>query len=87
MPRFEATFSLDPGSATGPAKPVVQPRAKGDSTKLEFLAAQEVKHREKGWPFDAAKAEEQFETIDTNNDGVASGKEKKAYWDRVMQAK
>jgi hypothetical protein len=54
--------------------------APGDSTKEQYLAGIKKQAEGKSWDFNPAKAEETFNAIDTNQDGIASGTEKKAYW-------
>ena len=80
MPKFAATFRLDDGKAASDSAPATVKRRKGDSTKAEFLDAQRIKYEETGWPFDRVKIEQQFNDIDANQDGLASGQEKTAYW-------
>jgi len=53
---------------------------KGDSTLEQFVAREKIKWEKNGWPWDRAKVEANFRKMDTNGDGIASGKEKKAYW-------
>jgi hypothetical protein len=87
MPNFEVTFRLERREAADEVVSSKSGRAKGDSTKSEFIAAQKARHEQRGWPFDRSKIEKQFDAIDANGDGIASGKEKKAYWAKVMEDK
>ncbi|VGO18492.1 EF-hand domain-containing protein [Pontiella sulfatireligans] len=72
----------------GSAKPAPAPRAApvakkthvADQTKAEFVASQKVRYESKGWKFNQATVEKMFVEIDVNKDGLADGKEKKAYW-------
>lgn len=57
----------------------------GSVTKEEFLAREKAKWAEKGWPWDLLKAEALFQKIDTDHDGIASGKEKALYWGQRMK--
>ncbi len=56
--------------------------AKGDSTKEQFMATQKANAEKKGVEFNAKKAEKMFDQLDANGDGIASGDDKKAYWNK-----
>ncbi|EMI53030.1 sulfatase-like hydrolase/transferase [Rhodopirellula sallentina] len=55
---------------------------RGDSTMEHFVAMEKAKWEKNGWTWNQQKAEAIFREIDTNNDGIASGKEKKTYWSK-----
>ncbi|MFG0254057.1 MAG: sulfatase-like hydrolase/transferase, partial [Rhodopirellula sp. JB053] len=55
---------------------------RGDSTIEHFVALEKAKWKKNGWTWNQQKAEAIFQKIDTNSDGIASGKEKKAYWSK-----
>ena len=56
------------------------------STKAQFVAAQKAQ-TEEGIPFDTAKAEQEFDVIDANHDGLVTAEEKKVYWDGLKKDK
>ena len=82
MPNFDKTLLLVPSSAPNDAEPVTKSTAKGDSTKAEFVAREQVKWEKNGWVWNLARAEEIFDEIDSNKDGIASGIEKRAFWSK-----
>jgi len=49
-----------------------------DITKADFLAKQKAKVEAKGGQFDEAKTAKNFDTMDTNKDGVLSDAEQSA---------
>ena len=51
-----------------------------DMTKEEFVASEEAKWAKAGWRWDQAKVESNFAEMDTNQDGLASGKERQAWF-------
>ncbi len=51
-----------------------------DWTKAEYIASEKAKWEKNGWRWDAARVESNFEEIDSNNDGLASGKERQAWF-------
>ncbi|EMI40448.1 N-acetylgalactosamine 6-sulfate sulfatase (GALNS) [Rhodopirellula sp. SWK7] len=53
---------------------------RGDSTLEHFIALEKAKWQKNGWNWNQEKVEALFKEIDTDEDGIASGKEKKAYW-------
>ncbi|SMP41429.1 Arylsulfatase A [Neorhodopirellula lusitana] len=53
---------------------------RGDSTLEHFIALEKAKWEKNGWTWNKTKVEELFNQIDTDQDGIASGKEKKAHW-------
>lgn len=85
MPKYDRLFHLGQGETLVEPAPAKETTTKGDSTKAEFIAAQKAMSEQKGWRFDQAKIEKQFDEIDTNKDGIASGKEKTAYWAKVKE--
>ncbi len=90
-PYFDGTFSLGPspvGSAAPAAaatKRVTRKLNRGDSTLEMFAAREKAKYEKNGWSWDWEKARKRFNTIDTNQDGIISGKEKKTYWENVKK--
>lgn len=60
---------------------------KNDSTLEHFIALEKVKSDKNGWNWNQSKVEEQFEKMDVNQDGIATGLEKKAYWEDFMKRK
>ena len=85
MPNDHRTFRLVGSQASDGAEPMRSGKATGDSMKAEFIAAQKARCDLEGWPFDQAKVEQQFDAIDVHGDGIASGKEKTAYWNKVTE--
>ncbi len=63
-----------------PAKGDAAAQANADWTKEQFIAMQKAKWEEKGWKWNQQKVEAMFEEMDTDKDGIATGKERKAYW-------
>lgn len=47
----------------------------------EFKELEKKKAEKNGWKYKEENAEKLFAKMDTNKDGIASGKERKAYWD------
>ncbi len=66
-------------TASSPGKPGVKLK-KGDSTLEHFIEMEKVKWEKNGWRWNQSKVEELFKKMDTNQDGIASGLEKKAHW-------
>lgn len=52
-----------------------------------FISMQEKQAAKKGWKFDLEKTTALFKKMDSNNDGIASGKERKTYWDNWKKNK
>jgi len=78
-PYFDGTFSLDPKAAVGP---VPRKLKRGDSTPEMFFAQEKGKAEKGGWTYNQERVKAVFDTIDTNQDGIISGVEKKAYWQK-----
>ncbi|MCB9875741.1 MAG: family 16 glycosylhydrolase [Planctomycetaceae bacterium] len=51
-----------------------------DWTKTEFIAREKVKWSKNGWTWNQSKVESNFAEIDTDNDGMASGTERQAWY-------
>lgn len=51
-------------------------------TKATFIEMEKVKWKKNGWKFNEAKVVELFNEMDADKDGIASGKERKMYWDK-----
>lgn len=51
-----------------------------DWTKVEYIAKEKVKWAKNGWRWNQSKVESNFAEVDTNNDGLASGKERQAWF-------
>jgi hypothetical protein len=65
------------------ARPEQQPpqkKAATDMTKEEFVAMEEVKWATNGRPWNLAIVESNFDEMDTNRDGIASGKERQLWF-------
>ncbi|CAA6690710.1 MULTISPECIES: hypothetical protein [unclassified Lentimonas] len=71
---------MAPKAAPKP-KTIPKKTSAADSTKQEYLDIQKARHEKKGWIYDQSKMEAEFKAIDANNDGLATGIEKKVYWD------
>ncbi|MEX0331087.1 MAG: hypothetical protein AB3N64_06640 [Puniceicoccaceae bacterium] len=58
-------------------------KAKGptDFDREEFYAMEKKKAKKNGWRFNQANADALFDKMDTDNDGIVTGKERKVYWD------
>lgn len=93
MPNYERTFSLTTRAPRSVAKssndgvPAAPARKlkRGDSDLVHFIALEKAKWQKNGWTWNQAKVEEVFRTIDANGDGIASGREKKAYWESLKK--
>jgi len=87
MPRYDETFSFKTESPT--ANTQIAPTAtksKGDSTLAEFIEKDRIKWQAHGWKWNRKNVETVFDEIDANDDGVASGREKKTYWEKRRTA-
>lgn len=51
-----------------------------DWTKAEYIAKEKAKWAKNGWRWNQSKVESNFAEVDTNNDGLASGKERQAWF-------
>ena len=71
--------------APEPSKPAVaQPKKalkKGDHTLETYIVIQKKRWADNGWNWNQTKVEEEFNAIDVDNDGIATGIERKKYWD------
>jgi len=86
LPDYVTTFSLTGKSAaTRPAAPVK--KSPTDWTRAEFIAREKAKWTAKGWKWNQAKVESNFDEIDTNRDGLASGKERREWFQRKQAPK
>lgn len=68
-----------PTAKPAAAKAVVK-KAPTDKTKAEFVAMEKAKWEQKGWRWDQAKVEANFDEMDKDKDGLASGKERHAWF-------
>lgn len=82
---FPTTMSVDyvrvwqrPGDA---AK-----KASTDWTQAEFVAREKATWKKNGWQWDQRKVESNFHEIDTNRDGIASGKERQIWYAKKKSA-
>ncbi|CAA6690728.1 MULTISPECIES: hypothetical protein [unclassified Lentimonas] len=75
----KARVAAKPAATTSKSTP--KKTHKADQTKAEYLAQEKVKYEKKGWQYSESKVGAIFDAIDANKDGLATGKEKKAYWD------
>ena len=57
-----------------------------DWSKSEFIAKEKTKWDANGWPWDPSKVESNFDEIDTNKDGQASGKERQDWFAKKKAA-
>jgi arylsulfatase A-like enzyme len=82
MPDYSTTFSLEAKPVA--SKPVAAPvkTSPSDWTKSEFTAKEKAKWTEKGWKWNRSKVESNFDEVDTNKDGLATRKERKAWFSR-----
>ena len=55
-------------------------RAATDMTKQEFVAMEKAKWTKHGWRWSQATVESNFDEMDTNRDGIASGKERQLWY-------
>ena len=55
-------------------------RSATDWTKDEFVAKEQTKWAKNGWTWNRAKVESNFTEIDTNRDGIASGRERQIWY-------
>ena len=55
-------------------------RAATDWTLAEYIASEKLKWDQNGWTWNQTKVESNFHEIDTNNDGLASGKERQEWF-------
>lgn len=53
-----------------------------DWTLSEYVARERVKWEQNGWPWNQDRVETNFHEIDTNNDGLASGKERQEWFQK-----
>jgi arylsulfatase A-like enzyme len=67
-------------TAGAPVAPPGYVMKKGDSTYEQYAANEKVKWERNGWPWNEEKVIENFKKMDSSNDGIISGQEKKAYW-------
>lgn len=56
-----------------------------DKTKAEFVAQEKAKWAQKGWVWNQAKVEANFDKMDVNHDGLASGQERQAWYRRLAK--
>jgi hypothetical protein len=70
-----------PGVTPAPEKTqTARPLRKGDSDLEHFVGLEKAKWEKNGWRWNQSKVEELFREIDADHDGIASGVEKKNYW-------
>ncbi|WP_372725785.1 kappa-carrageenase [Novipirellula sp.] len=67
-----------PATAMKPAKN----NPSTDATKAEFVAMEKAKWEKEGWNWNQAKVESNFDEMDTNRDGIASGQERQAWFEK-----
>lgn len=68
-------------------KPAVKKKSASDKTKEEWIAMEKVKWEKNGWNWNQSKVESNFDEMDANNDGIATGLERKAWFKQVMEKK
>ena len=56
--------------------------AKGDQTREEYIAKEKAKWAENGWRWNQEKVESNFLEVDVNKDGIASGLERKVWFEK-----
>jgi beta-glucanase (GH16 family) len=64
------------------AKPPATKSEATDRTKAEYIAEEKVKWAKNGWTWNQAKVESNFEEMDADKDGIASGLERKLWYDK-----
>ena len=62
-----------------------KPRTATDWTLSEYVAREKVKWEQNGWPWNQDRVESNFHEIDTNNDGLASGKERQKWFKKKAE--
>gem|GEM_PF-2882497 len=87
MPHFNRTFTADIGApALGPVRHITdgvfasEKLNPGDSTLEQYVAREKAKWQQKGWRWDQEKVVANFAKIDTDGNGIITGKEKKTYY-------
>ena len=55
-------------------------RTATDMTKQEFVAMEKANWAKHGWRWEQAKVESNFDEMDTNQDGIASGRERQVWY-------
>ena len=83
---FPTTMSVDyvrvwqqPGDL---AAQTIAKKLPTDWTKDEYIAKEKAKWAKNGWRWNKSKVESNFKEVDTNEDGLASGKERQAWFAR-----
>lgn len=64
-----------------------KPPASTDWTKQQYIAKEKANWEKNGWEWNQAKVESNFAEIDTNKDGIASGKERQAWYAKKKRQK
>lgn len=62
-----------------------QNKSPTDWTMADYMKREEAKWKKNGWPWNQTKVESNFAEIDTNTDGVASGKERQDWYAKKKQ--
>ncbi len=52
-----------------------------DKTKEEWVVIEKAKWEKNGWNWNQAKVESNFDEMDANNDGIATGLERKTWFE------
>ncbi|MDF7825389.1 sulfatase-like hydrolase/transferase [Pontiellaceae bacterium B12227] len=72
-------------SATGPVRQPQRELKKGDQSLEMYIAKEKIKWEQKGWPWKQENVERNFAEMDVNRDGIASGKERNAWYAKKAQ--
>jgi arylsulfatase A-like enzyme len=80
MPKYDESFALKSPQISAAITEPPKRQAPTDWTKAEYIAVEKIKWKKNGWRWNLSKVESNFAEIDTNNDGIASGKERQAWF-------
>lgn len=58
-----------------------------DKNLEDWIELEKVKWKKHGWKWDQSLVEKAFATMDTNSDGIATGIERKVYFEELMKTK
>lgn len=86
MPDYVTTFSLT-GKAIAPRPATLVKTSPTDWTKAEYVAKEKAKWTKNGWKWNQSKVESNFDDVDTNGDGLATGKERREWFLRKSAPK
>ncbi len=69
-------------SKSASVKPIMKKTQSTDMSKEQFIAMEKAKWEQNGWPWNEAKVESNFDEIDANQDGIATGNERQNWFAR-----